>query len=308
MLADIERQVLVCAAAGQPYRSDAPRLRLRRGKGLARSRPAHPEHRHQQLSTAELSSSSHRADHEELSDPHQRPTSCFFETKISPARSAGKELRAPDPLAAEEPVAASNSSSSRVDEPTHFAPRSCATAATYLTDPLTDVKVDGVHGQRRHRENHAYGRRARTRPASAGASARRLRSAWKRRRAAVAAPAGVVIHAPRSAHPSTASALRRHRLHLVAAELLQRCCRSLISPVRLEAAVDRSRLAIADDFEAFDVAGRTTTITLAFRHASEPSIRAPARVRRRKLPRTSLGVPSSRGKPILILEGDIAQQ
>ncbi|HUQ75144.1 MAG TPA: ethanolamine ammonia-lyase reactivating factor EutA [Burkholderiales bacterium] len=180
----------------------------------------------------------------------------------------------------------------------------------YLTEPLTDVKVDGVMFSGGVGE-YVYGRETR----DFGDLGKRLGSAVRSRLEAKKLPwpilpAGECIRATAFGASEYSVQLSGNTVYISSpGELLPRKnLQVLHPPVSLEGTVDAKKLAdaIRQHFTAFDVVEGDVEVALAFRWRGEPSFErfsAFAEAIRASLPRTI-----EEGKPIfLILEGDVAQ-
>jgi ethanolamine utilization protein EutA len=180
----------------------------------------------------------------------------------------------------------------------------------YLTDPLTDVKVDGLMFSGGVGE-YVYGRETR----DFGDLGRRLGAALRKRLEAKklpwpVLPAGECIRATAFGASEYSVQLSGNTVYISSpAELLPRKnLQVLHPPVRLEGAVDSKKLAqtVAEHFQAFDVVEGEKEVALAFRWRGEPAferLHAFAEGIRASLPRTI-----EQGNPVfLILEGDVAQ-
>ena len=180
----------------------------------------------------------------------------------------------------------------------------------YLTEPLTDVKVDGVMFSGGVGE-YVYGRETR----DFGDLGRRLGAALGKRLEAKKLPwpllpAGECIRATAFGASEYSVQLSGNTVYISSpAELLPRKnLQVLHPPVRLEGTIDARKLAqaVAEHFQAFDLVEGEKEVALAFRWRGEPSFErfhAFAEGIRASLPRTI-----EQAKPIyLILEGDVAQ-
>ena len=175
----------------------------------------------------------------------------------------------------------------------------------YLTEPLTDVKVDGVMFSGGVGE-YVYGRETRD-FADLG---RRLGSALRNRKFPwPVLPAGECIRATAFGASEYSVQLSGNTVYISspAALLPRKNLQVLHPPVRLEGMVDASKLAkaIAGHFGAFDLVEGEKEVALALRWRGEPAferLHALAQGIRAALPRTI-----EQAKPIfLIIEGDVA--
>jgi ethanolamine utilization protein EutA len=175
----------------------------------------------------------------------------------------------------------------------------------YLTDPLSEVKVDGVMFSGGVGE-YVYGRETR----DFGDLGRRLGEALRKRKFPwPVLPAGECIRATAFGASEYSVQLSGNTVYISSpAELLPRKnLQVLHPPVRLEGAVDAAKLAqtIAEHFVAFDIVEGEKEVALAFRWRGEPAferLHAFAEGIRTSLARTI-----EQGKPVfLIIEGDVA--
>ena len=175
----------------------------------------------------------------------------------------------------------------------------------YLTQPLTEVKVDGVMFSGGVGE-YVYGRETR----DFGDLGRRLGNALRERKLPwPVLPAGECIRATAFGASEYSVQLSGNTVYISspAALLPRKNLQVLHPPVRLDGTVDASQLAkaIAEHFGAFDVVEGEKEVALAFRWRGEPAferLHALAEGIRAALPRTI-----EQGRPIfLIIEGDVA--
>ena len=175
----------------------------------------------------------------------------------------------------------------------------------YLTEPLTDVKVDGVMFSGGVGE-YVYGRETR----DFGDLGRRLGTALRNRKFPwPVLPAGECIRATAFGASEYSVQLSGNTVYISSPAVLlpRKNLQVLHPPVRLEASVDAKKLAqtVADHFRAFDVVEGDQEVALAFRWRGEPAferLHAFAEGIQASLPRTL-----EQGKPVfLIIEGDVA--
>ena len=180
----------------------------------------------------------------------------------------------------------------------------------YLTEPLTNVQIDGIMFSGGVGE-YVYERETR----DFGDLGRRLGAAIRQRLQAKKLPwpllpAGECIRATAFGASEYSVQLSGNTVYISSpAELLPRKnLQVLHPPVRLDDTLDSPRLAkaIREHFTAFDVVEGETEVALAFRWRGAPSferLSAFADAIRTSLPKTI-----EQGKPVfLILEGDVAQ-
>jgi len=176
----------------------------------------------------------------------------------------------------------------------------------YLTEPLTDVKVDGVMFSGGVGE-YVYGRETR----DFGDLGRRLGAALRKRKFPwPVLPAGECIRATAFGASEYSVQLSGNTVYISspAALLPRKNLQVLHPPVGLEGTVDSRKLAqaVAEHFQAFDVEEGEKEVALAFRWRGEPAferLHAFAGGIRASLPR-----PIAKGTPVfLIIEGDVAQ-